>query len=158
MDNTRQALGSKFLPMLKTTWINAFRTLQPDLWVGADTVCLDAPDVDRLAQHLDSLPAVIQARSESEPRKLYFRRQPVNCPDEILRALAELEADPQACGPAVYSLVAGVVRRQAEVEKFYWTRVLDPREENGADPDQVRAELLARVETLDRLRNVSGTA
>lgn len=154
MDNTRQALGSRFLPMLKMTWINAFQTLQPDLWVGADTVCLDARDVDRLTQHLDSLPAVIRARSESEPRKLYFRRQPMNCPDEVLQALAELEANPQACSPAVYSLVTGMIRQQAELERFYWTKATEPREDNGEDPDQARAALLARVEALDRLRDV----
>jgi hypothetical protein len=139
--------------MRKIKWINAFRTLQPDLWVGPDTACLDAREVDRLTQHLESLPADFQARPESGPRQRYFRRQPMNCPDEILRALAELEADPHACGPAVYALVAGLVRHQAEAENFYWTRIPDPREENGADPDPARAALLARVQALDCLRN-----
>ncbi|RSK43162.1 hypothetical protein [Hymenobacter rigui] len=157
-DNARQALGSRFLPMRKITWINAFQTLQPDLWVGPDTACIDTSEVDRLTQHLESLPSDFQARSESDPRQFYFRRQPMNCPDEILRALAELEADPYACGPAVYALVAGLVRHHAEAENFYWTRISDPHEENGEDPDQARATLLARVQALDCLRNASGTA
>ena len=160
MDTTKRALGATFVPLPKTTWINVFHTLQPDLWVGPDTVFLAAPDVARLALHLDSLPAVISARARAGQgqRKLYYTRQPMNCPDEVLRALAELEANPRTCGPAVYSLVAAAIRHHAEVEKFMWATVPDPREKDGADPEQARAALLARVEALDRARCEPGAA
>ena len=157
-DTTKRALGATFVPLPRTTWINVFETLQPDLWVAPDTVYLAAPDVARVARHLDSLPAVMSARAGQGPPKRYYTRQPVNCPDEVLRALAELEATPHACGPAVYALAAGVIRHHAEVEKFQWATVPDPREDDGTDPDQARAALLARVAALDRARREPGAA
>ena len=56
--SVRDNLGGKFPPVLKGTWSNALRTLQPDLWVAPDTVSLDAHDLARVAHHLDALPAV----------------------------------------------------------------------------------------------------
>lgn len=152
MDTTRQALGEQFVLLLKTTWVNVFRTLQPDLWVTLDTVSLDAHDLARVAHHLDTLPAVVDARAGHGPRKLYYIRQPMNCSGEVLRALGELEANPRAGDPAVFQLVTGMVRRHAEAEEFYWAKVPDPREADGADPHQARAALLARVEALGRAR------
>ncbi|OWP61534.1 hypothetical protein CDA63_18900 [Hymenobacter amundsenii] len=142
--SVRDKLGGEFLPILKVSWTNALQTLQPDLWVTAETVSLDAHELARVTQHLNALPEVALARTGHGPRKLYFARQPMNCPAEVLRALAELEASPQAGGPAVYQLVTGVVRHHAQVETFYWTKGPDPREDDGTDPDQARAALLAR--------------
>ena len=156
--SVRDNLGGKFPPVLKGTWSNALRTLQPDLWVAPDTVSLDAHDLARVAQHLDSLPAVAKARAGHGPRKLHYARQPMNCPDEILRALAEFEANPRAGGPAVYDLVAEVARGHAEAEKFGWFKLPDPPEADGTGSDQARAALLARVEALDRARGVPGAA
>jgi len=156
--SVRHKLGGKFPPMLKGTWTNALRTLQPDLLVGPETVSLDAHDLARVAQHLDYLPAVAMARAGHGPRKLYYTRQPMNCPDEVLRALAELEANPRAGGPAVYDLVAEVARGHAEAEKFGWFKLPDPPEADGTGSDQARAALLARVEALDRARGVPGAA
>ena len=156
--SVRDNLGGKFPPVLKGTWSNALRTLQPDLWVAPDTVSLDAHDLARVAQHLDALPAVAKARAGHGPRKLYYARQPMNCPDEVLRALAEFEANPRAGGPAVYQLVTGVVRCHAEAEKFYWAKAPNPREDDGTDPNQARAALLARVEALDSARGVPSAA
>lgn len=154
--SVRDSLGAKFPPMLKGTWTNALQMLQPDLLVGPETVSLNAHDLARVAQHLHSLPDVALARTGHGPRKLYYTRRPMNCPDEVLRALAELEANPQACGATVYQLVTGLIRRHAEAEDFGWAKVPDPREKDGAAPDQARAALLARAEALDRARGVPG--
>ena len=156
--SVRDNLGGKFPPVLKGTWANALRTPQPDLLVGPETVSLDAKDLARVAQHLHSLPDVALALAGHGPRQLYYSRQPMNCPDEVLSALAELEANPRACGPAVYQLATGLVRHHARVEVYYWGKVPDPREKDGTDPDQARAALLARVEALDRTRGVPGAA
>ena len=156
--SVRNKLGKEFPPVLKGTWVNALETLQPNLWVAPRTVSLDAHDLARVAQHLNALPAVVHARAGHGPRKLYYTRQPMNCPDEVLRALAELETNPRACGPTVYQLATGLVRRHAEAEEFDWAKVPDPREKDGADPDQARATLLARLEALDRARGVPGAA
>lgn len=151
--SVQEALGGTFPPVRKGAWASALAALQPDLWATSDTVSLDAPDLARVAHHLDALPAVVHARAGHGPRKLYYTRLPMNCPDEVLRALAELEADPRAGGPAVYRLVTGVVRRHAEGDAFGWATVPAPREADGADPNQARAALLARVEALDRARH-----
>jgi hypothetical protein len=132
--------------------------LQPDLWATADAVFLDAPDLARVADYLDALPAVVHARAGHGPRQLHYTRLPMNCPDEVLRALAELEANPQVVGPAVYQLVTGVVRRYAEGDAFGWATVQAPREVDGADPTQARTALLARVEALDSARGVPEAA
>ncbi|MFC6225676.1 hypothetical protein ACFP2F_20685 [Hymenobacter artigasi] len=151
----RDALGGKFPPVRRGTWATALAALQPDLWATADTVFLDAPDLARVADYLDALPAVVLARAGHGPRQLYYTRLPMNCPDEVLRALAELEADPRAGGHAVYELVAGVARRYAEAEQFGWTKSPAPLEADGTDSDQARATLLAWVAALDRARGVA---
>jgi hypothetical protein len=140
------------------TWAAALAALQPDLWATADTVSLDAPDLARVADYLDALPAVLHARAGHGPRQLQYTRLPMNCPDEVLRALAELEANPRVVGPAVYQLVTGVVRRYAEGDAFGWATVRAPREVDGADPTQARTALLARVEALDRAHGVPEAA
>ncbi|SFQ83103.1 hypothetical protein [Hymenobacter arizonensis] len=150
----REELAAQFPPVLKGTWAGALQALQPDLWATSDRVGLDVYQLDRVADHLDALPAVVHARAGHGPRKLYFGRLPMNCPDEVLRALAELEADPQAGGHAVYQLVAGVARRHAEAEQFGWSKSPAPREADGTDSDQARAGLLARVAALDRARGL----
>lgn len=147
-------LAARFPPVLKGTWAGALEALQPDLWATSDSVCLDAYQLDRVADYMDALPVVVHARAGHGPRKLYFGRQPMHCPEEVFRALAELEADPRAGGPAVYRLVAGVARRYAEVEQFGWSKAPAPREADGTDPDQARADLLVRVAALDRARGV----
>jgi hypothetical protein len=149
-----EELAARFPPVLKGTWAGALEALQPDLWATSDSVCLDAYQLDRVADYMDALPAVVHARAGHGPRKLYFGRQPMHCPEEVFRALAELEADPRAGGPAVYRLVAGVARRYAEAEQFGWSKAPAPREADGTDPDQARADLLARVAALDRARGV----
>ncbi|MFD2719699.1 hypothetical protein ACFST9_13305, partial [Hymenobacter monticola] len=154
----RDALGGKFPPVHRGTWATALAALQPDLWATADTVSLDAHTLARVADHLDALPAVVHARAGHGPRQLHYTRLPMNCPDEVLRALAELEANPRAVGPAVYQLVTDVVRRYAEADAFGWATVRAPREVDGADPAQARAALLARVEALDRARGVPKAA
>ena len=150
----REKLAATFPPVRKGTWASALAAQQPDLWATADTVLLDAHELTRLAHNLDALPAVVHARAGHEPRQLHYTRLPMNCPDEVLRALAELEAAPRAGGPAVYQLVTGVVRRYAERDDFGWSKDPDPRETDGTHPDQARADLLARVETLDRARGM----
>ena len=156
--SVQNKLGEKFPPVLKGTWVNALETLQPNLWVAPQTVSLNAHDLARVAHHLDALPAVVHARAGHGPRKLYYTRLPMNCPDEVLHALAELEANPRAGGPAVYQWFTGVVRRHAERDEFGWATVPAPREEGGAAPAPARAALLARVEALDRARGVPGAA
>lgn len=156
LDTARQALGQQFPPLVKGTWANAIRMLQPDLWVAPTSVSLDEHDLARLVQHLDALPAIVNARAGHGRGKLYFTRQPMNCPAELLRALTEMEAYPQASGPAVYQLVTGLVRARAEADELNWATVPNPREDDGADPDQARAALLARLAALDRARGVSG--
>ena len=144
--------------MRRGTWATTLAALQPDLWATADTVFLDAHDLARVADYLDALPAVVHARAGHGPRQLHYTRLPMNCPDEVFCALAELEANPQAVGLAVYQLVTGVVRRYAEGDAFGWATVRAPREVNGADPTQARTALLARVEALDRARGVPEAA
>ncbi|WP_035560061.1 hypothetical protein [Hymenobacter sp. IS2118] len=153
--SVRDKVGGRFPP---GTGANALRTLQPDLWVGPETVSLDAQDLARVAQHLHSQQDAALARAGHRPRKYYFTRRPMNCPEEVLRALAELEANPQAGGPAVYQLVTAAARHHAQVLTFYSAEVLYPREADGTDPAQARAALLARVEALDRARGVPGVA
>ncbi|WP_139147386.1 hypothetical protein, partial [Hymenobacter lapidarius] len=147
--SVRVKVGGRFPP---GTWANALRALQPDLWVTPETVSLDAHDLARVAQHQQSQHDAAIARAEDRPRQLYFTRLPMDCPDDVLRALAELEANPRAGGPAVYQLVAGVARHHAETEQFGWSKAPAPREADGTDPDQARASLLARVAALDRVR------
>ncbi len=156
LDTVRQAVGQQFPPMVKETWAKAIRALQPDLWVAPNTVSLNEPDLTRLVQHLDARPAIVNARAGHGRGKLFFTRQPMNCPVELLRALAEMEAHPQASGPAVYQLVTGLLRARAEADELDWAKVLNPREDDGTDPDQARATLLARLAALDRARSVSG--
>ena len=155
---TRQALGDKFFALLKTTWDNVFATLQPDLWVTSDSVSLNAQDLARVALRMDALRAEATARAGHGPRQYHYTRLPMRCPDEVLRALVELEADPGACGPVMYHYFTGVVRRHAKRDDYGWATVQNPREEDGADPDQARAALLARVAALDRARSVPGAA
>ena len=151
----QDALAAKFPLMLEETWETALQVLQPNLWATSDTVSLDAADLARVTLHLRSQPDFIGAQAGLGWRKLYFIRQPMDCPAEVFHALAELEADPRACGPAVYELVAAVARDHAEVEKCGWSKVKDPGEPDGTDSDQARAALLARVEALDRARGVA---
>ncbi|WP_035566122.1 hypothetical protein [Hymenobacter sp. IS2118] len=156
LDTVRQAVGPQFPPLVKETWANAIRALQPDLWVAPQTVSLNEPDLARLVQHLDGLPAIVNARAGYGRGKLFFTRQPMNCPAEFLRALTEMEAHPQASGPAVYQLVTGLLRARAEADELNWAQVPNPREDDGTDPDQARAALLARLAALDHARGVSG--
>jgi hypothetical protein len=158
LDTIRQAVGPQFPPLVKETWANAIRALQPDLWVAPQTVSLNEPDLARLVQHLDARPAIINARAGHGRGKLFFTRQPMNCPAELLRALTEMEAHPQAGGPAVYQLVTGLLRARAEADELNWAKVPNPREDDGTDPDQARVALLARLEALDRARDVLGPA
>lgn len=155
-DTARQAVGQHFPPLVKETWANAIRALQPDLWVAPKTVSLDEHDLARLVQHLDALPAIVNARAGYGQGKLFFTRQPMNCPAELLRALTEMEAHPQASGPAVYQLVTGLLRARAEADELNWAKVPNPREDDGTDPEQARAALLARLAVLARARGVSG--
>ncbi len=152
--SVQDALGATFPPMPEETWAGALQALQPELWATSDTVSLAAHELARVALHVRSRPAYANARAGLGPRKLYYTRQPMDCPAEVFHALAELEADPRAGGPAVYQLVTGVVRRYAEAEKFGWSKLPDPREADGTDSDQARAALLARVTALDRARGV----
>ncbi|MFC6225032.1 hypothetical protein ACFP2F_17420 [Hymenobacter artigasi] len=156
LDTVRQAVGPQFPPLVKGTWANAIRALQPDLWVAPTSVSLDEHDLARLVQHLDALPAIVNARAGHGRGKLFFTRQPMSCPAELLRALTEMEAHPQASGPAVYQLVTGLLRTRAEADELNWAKVPDPREDDGTDPKQARAALLARLAALDRARGVSG--
>jgi hypothetical protein len=156
LDTVRQAVGQQFPALVKETWANAIRALQPNLWVAPKSVSLNEHDLTRLVQHLDALPAIINARAGYGRGKLYFTRQPMNCPAELLRALTEMEAHPQASGPVVYQLVTGLLRARAEAEELNWAKLPNPREEDGADPDQARAALLARLAALDRARGVPG--
>ena len=152
METTRQALGDKFFRLMKKTWSNAFQTLQPDLWVGPETVCLDAHNLARVARQLNPLPDRATKREGLGPEKLSVTRESIICPDSVLRALAELEADPGACGPAIYHFLTGVVRRQIEDHQFYSATVPNLRPADGTDP--ACAALVARVEALDRARGV----
>lgn len=149
----RDALGGKFPPVRRGTWAGALAALQPNLWATADAVVLDAHDLARVAHHLDTLPAVVQARAGHGPRPLQYTRLPMNCPEEVLRALAELEAHPWAVSPAVYQLVTGMARHYAEADNFGWSRLPSPREADGTDSEQARAALLGRITALDRSRD-----
>lgn len=155
---TRQALGDKFFALLKTSWDNIFETLQPDLWVTSDAVSLNAQDLAHVALRMDALRAEATARAGDGPRQYRYTRLPMRCPEEVLRALAELEADPTACGPEMYHYFTRVVRRHAERDNFGWATVRDPRVADGTDPDKAREALLARVAALDRARGVPGAA
>ncbi|QKG55091.1 hypothetical protein [Hymenobacter sp. BRD67] len=152
-----EALQGKFPPIPKVTWANALQVLQPDLWGAPDSISLDARDLARVAHHLDALPAVITARARQGLPRLYFGRQPMNCPDEVLGALAELEADPRRAAPRCTSwLRDGPAPRRGR--KFRLVQGPTPREQDGTDPDQARAALLARVMALDRARGEPGAA
>lgn len=150
-----EELAAQFPPVPQGTWAGALEAVQPDLWATSDSVGLGAYQLDRVANHLDTLAAVVNAQAGLGPGKLYFTRQPMHCPAEVFRALAELEADPRAGGPAVYQLVAGVARGHARAQKYGWSKAPDPREFDGTDSDQARAALFARVEALDRARGVA---
>ena len=158
METTRKSLGVMLFPRMKKTWSKVFRTLQPDLWVGPETVCLDAHDLARVAQQQNPLPDRATTREGHGPEEHDAIMMPLNSPDQVLRALAELEADPGACGPASYRFLTGMVRRHAEAYRVDWATDPAPRQDDGTGPALTRAALLARVEALDRARGVPDAA
>ncbi|WP_157530915.1 hypothetical protein [Hymenobacter norwichensis] len=136
------------------SWVYALLTVQPDLWVTQETAHLDQQGLQRMTRCLYSYlqTDVVQHRVLG-PRSPYFAQQLVNRQDDAIDALAEIEAAPSACGPAVYGLVTGLAAGDIAALLVYQATEPGPHERpRNADRARARAAVPGRLQALREAR------
>ena len=114
------ALRGHFPALGWAAWAHALWQAQPDLWVDGDGASLDYADLARLTQDLAGAaePHTLDPPIYG-PRSHYLAKRLLNYRDEAVDALAELEADPRACGPRVYALVTDLAVGNSVAEEVF---------------------------------------
>jgi hypothetical protein len=154
----QEELQQTFPTLPWVSWADAFLTVQPDLWVGQETVSLDEQGLAPLAQHLASLPDVRDDDSIVHGhRVVYLAQKLVNLQDDAIYALADIEADPLAFSLPVCQLVTRLAVGNAVAEQVYRATRRGPEgRPGGEDPALARANVHARVQAVRRARGVLG--
>jgi hypothetical protein len=146
----QKELQNHFPTLRWATWANALQELQPDLRVEQQTVTLDQDELTYLAQRLalssevPELDPIIHG-----PRADYLAKKMVNDEDDAIHALADIEANPLACGPRVYRLVTRLALGNVVADEVF--RATNPGpwgRPGGPDRDATRATVRERLRAL----------
>lgn len=158
--SAQEELQEKFPHLHWVTWANAFLAVQPNLLVEQQTTVLDEESLHNLAHHLRTLPGVTDFESIVHgPRAVYLAKKLVNCQEDAIYALADIEAEPLAYGPAVYQLVTSLAMGNSVADAVYQATQPGPWDQPGlTDPASARAGVHARVQALGRIRGALGSA
>ncbi len=136
-------------------WLTAFHTVRPDLWVEQQTVSLDKRGLTRMVRRLtEYLEMCDMEHLIHRPDAPYIAQQLVNFQDEAIQALPELEANPTACGPAVYRLVTGLARGSSVAQEVYRATGPHERPDGADDPELARTAVHGRLQALRKARGV----
>ena len=131
---------------------NALLDLQPNLWREGELVFLDYADLVHLTQRLATTPELPQLDPPIYPYQArYLAKRLVNYSQEAQRALADIEANPLAYGPAVVTLVLGLAAGNGiALEVYYAThRGAQPPPDQ---PDPAQAAVDERIDAIRRAR------
>ena len=150
-------LQDRFPSMAWVNWCNVLLTVQPDLWVGPDTVYLGKQGLKDVARCLFAYLELCDIEHfVYGPRAPYLAKVLVHYQYEALDALTEIEAAPTACSPAVYRLVTGLARDNEVAHELYQTAELYPHEHPvSADQEAARAAAPQRLQALRGARGES---
>ena len=150
----QERLHQHFPPLSPSTWVNAVRQLQPDLWVEQQTVALDEDDLTYLANRLALSPEVPVLNPVIHgPRAGYLAKKMVNYEDDAIHALEEMDANPLAYGPLVYRLVTSLALGNSVADEVFQATHRGPwGRPGGPDRDVARATVRERLEALQRAR------
>lgn len=132
------------------SWAHALLTVQPDLWVTPHTAHLDQQGLKQMARCLFAyLQTDVLEHRILGPRGPHFAQRLVDRQDDAIDALAEIEADPRAYGPAIYGLVTGLAAGDKAAHEVY--RATEPApyaRPRSADLDRARAAVPGRLQAL----------
>ncbi|MGY3090957.1 hypothetical protein ACVWYF_004021 [Hymenobacter sp. UYAg731] len=147
-------LREHFPTLSSLTWSNTLQELQPDLWVGEETVTIDGDNLRVLVQRLNDSPELPELEPLIHgPRAGYMAKTLVNYEDDAIHALADMEANPLAYGPLVYRLVVSLALGNAVADEVFRDTASGPwGRPGGADRDVARATVHERLKALRRAR------
>jgi hypothetical protein len=152
-----EELAQHFPTLSFTSWGNALRKQQPNLWVEQEAVFLEDEDLARLTQRLAASPELPQLSPPIYPdRACYLAKRLVNYQDQALFALAEIEADPHAFGTSVYALVLDLAAGNGIAQQVYRVTHQQTSPPDRPDPAAERQLASARIAAVRRARGEVG--